>query len=170
MQTQAQRNFTILISCTQFSNWPKFSRPFPTKRASNYVAANALLSARRSRLISCLVRADAASSNENMSLRLSVRPTAYVGLIWVNRGHFMTHAATRNFKSRVASFYYSCFYLEIVASVAVEPNSSFFSVITRRKVVWNRRFVTTYRSHLQGSSSPRRSRKLRQFDRWTRNR
>ena len=41
------------------------------------------------------------------------------------------------------------------ASAAVELNSSVFWVITWRTVVWNRRFGT--RSHLQGSSSPRRS-------------
>jgi hypothetical protein len=38
------------------------------------------------------------------------------------------------------------------ASAVVELNSSVFWVITLRKVVWNRRFGTTYWSHLQGSS------------------
>jgi hypothetical protein len=41
------------------------------------------------------------------------------------------------------------------ASAAVETASSVFLVITRREVS-NRRFGTTYQSHLQGSSSPRR--------------
>ena len=36
----------------------------------------------------------------------------------------------------------------------VELNSSVFWVITRREVVGNRRLGSTYRSHLQGSSSP----------------
>jgi hypothetical protein len=35
-------------------------------------------------------------------------------------------------------------------------NSSVLWVITWRKVVWNRRFGTIYRSHLQGSRCPRR--------------
>ena len=39
------------------------------------------------------------------------------------------------------------------ASAAVELNSPVFWVITRRKVVWNRRFGNTHRSHFQGSSS-----------------
>ena len=45
-----------------------------------------------------------------------------------------------------------------VVSCASETQkySSIFWIIMRRKVVWNRRFGTTYRSHLQRSSCPRR--------------
>ena len=42
-------------------------------------------------------------------------------------------------------------------SVAVKLNSSFFWVITRCEIVWNRRFETTYMYHLNGSSCPRRT-------------
>ena len=38
------------------------------------------------------------------------------------------------------------------ASAAGELNSSVFWVITRRTVVWNRRFGTSHQSHLRGSS------------------
>ena len=42
-------------------------------------------------------------------------------------------------------------------------NSYVFCVLTRSKVVWNRRFGTKYRSHLQGRCCPRRP-----FLRWDR--
>jgi hypothetical protein len=40
----------------------------------------------------------------------------------------------------------------LYVSAAIEVNSSVFWIITRRKVVWNWRFGTTYRSHLQGQA------------------
>jgi hypothetical protein len=40
------------------------------------------------------------------------------------------------------------------ASAMVELHSSVFWFITRRDVVWNRRFGNTYQSHLQGRNNP----------------
>jgi hypothetical protein len=57
--------------------------------------------------------------------------------------------------------YFPCFSLLPVHCLVVEGrensgvlNFCIFWVITRRDVVWNRRFGITYRSHLQGSKCP----------------
>ena len=66
-----------------------------------------------------------------------------------------THFPKIKERPRVA-YPWRCTYTRSQASAAVELNYSVFWVITQCRLVYNWRFGTTYQSHLQKSSCPRR--------------